>query len=234
MRARRGPALTAVLLLVSGAAAQEPEPITRLPEIHVTAPPGGALLGTSTPGRVDRLGEADHRGTQPTTLPEVLERLPGATLQNEQGNRFQPDLSLRGFSASPVTGLPQGFSVFLDGVRLNEPTVEEVNFDLIPLEDVERIEVIRGPSVLFGRNTLGGAINVVTRRGREAREVVPEVATGSFGRQDLRLRLGGAPRPTRTTTSPRRARCPRARRAVIRGGTSRRATSGRPSCIWRR
>jgi len=195
MGARCGPALAAVLLLSSGAAAQEPEPITRLPEIHVTAPPGGALLGTSTPGRVDRLGEADHRGTQPTTLPEVLERLPGVTLHNEQGNRFQPDLSLRGFSASPVTGLPQGFSVFLDGVRLNEPTVEEVNFDLIPLEDVERIEVIRGPSVLFGRNTLGGAINVVTRRGREAREIVPEVATGSFGRQDLRLRLGGAARP---------------------------------------
>ena len=56
MRARRGPALAAVLLLSSGAAAQEPEPITRLPEIHVTAPPGGALLDTSTPGRVDRLG----------------------------------------------------------------------------------------------------------------------------------------------------------------------------------
>src|SRR5207237_3042030 len=104
--------------------------------------------------------------------------LPGVTLQNEQGNRFQPDLSLRGFSASPVTGLPQGFSVFLDGVRLNEPTVEEVNFDLIPLEDVERIEVIRGPSVLFGRNTLGGALNTITRRGGTAHESVPEHSRG--------------------------------------------------------
>jgi outer membrane receptor protein involved in Fe transport len=196
MRAHRVPALAVVLLLVRAAAAQEPEPITRLPEIRVTAPsPPGALLGTSTPARVDRLGEEDLRGAHPTTLPDVLERLPGVTLQNEQGNRFQPDVSLRGFSASPVTGLPQGFSVFLDGVRLNEPTVEEVNFDLIPLEDVERIEVIRGPSVLFGRNTLGGAINLVTRRGREAREIVPELATGSFGRRDLRLRLGGASRP---------------------------------------
>src|SRR6267143_935899 len=109
MRAHRVPTLAVVLLLVRAAAAQEPEPITRLPEVRVTAPS------------------------------------------------------------------PPGFSVFLDGVRLNEPTVEEVNFDLIPLEDVERIEVIRGPSVLFGRNTLGGAINLVTRRGREAREI-PELA----------------------------------------------------------
>jgi iron complex outermembrane recepter protein len=38
-------------------------------------------------------------------------------------------------------------------VRINEPTVEEVNFDLIPLDDVEQIEVIRGPSVLYGRNS---------------------------------------------------------------------------------
>ena len=39
-----------------------------------------------------------------------------------------------------VTGVPQGVSVFLDGVRINEPTVEEVNFDLIPLDDLERLE----------------------------------------------------------------------------------------------
>src|SRR5437879_3494390 len=63
------------------------------------------------------------------------------------------------------------------------------------LEAGERIGRIRGPPVRFGRNPLGGAINLVTRRGRETREIVPEVATGSFGRQDLRLRLGGAARP---------------------------------------
>jgi iron complex outermembrane receptor protein len=144
---------------------------------------------------VDTLTGEELRSDRPQVLPEALERLPGVTLQNEQGNRVQPDLSLRGFTVSPVTGLPQGLSVFLDGVRLNEPTVEEVNFDLIPLEDVERIEVIRGPSVLFGRNTLGGAINMVTRRGTEVREIVPEVAAGSFGRRDYQLRLGGAARP---------------------------------------
>ena len=91
--------------------------------------------------------------------------------------------------------MPQGISVFVDGVRVNEPTVEEVNFDLLPLEDIERIEVIRGPAVLFGRNTLGGAINIITRRGQEARELEPEIEAGSFGRRSYRLRVSGPATP---------------------------------------
>ena len=188
--------LTPFLFLVVAASAQERDAPPRLPEIRVTPSlVPGALPPSSTPSRVDTLTGPEIRRDAPAVLPEALERFPGVTLQSEQGNRLQPNLSLRGFTISPVTGLPPGLSVFLDGVRLNEPTVEEVNFDLIPLEDVERIDVIRGPSVLFGRNTLGGAINMVTRRGKEVREIVPEVAAGSFGRRDYRLRLGGSARP---------------------------------------
>jgi outer membrane receptor protein involved in Fe transport len=105
------------------------------------------------------------------------------------------DFSLRGFQATPVTGAPQGISVFVDGVRVNEPTVEEINFDLLPLDDIERIEVIRGPGAVFGRNTLGGVINIVTRRGVEVREIVPEGEWGSFGYQKYRFRLGGVEGP---------------------------------------
>lgn len=137
----------------------------------------------------------DVRLGRPRVLPDALETRPGVTLQNEQGNPYQPNLSLRGFTVSPVTGLPQGVSVFLDGVRLNEPTVEEVNFDLIPLDDAEAVEVIRGPSVLFGRNTLGAAVNILTRRGEARAELVPEISGGSFGRQNYLLRLGGTLQP---------------------------------------
>src|SRR6266852_6616566 len=178
-------------------AADPVDPAVVLPPVLVTtpAPLSAGLPRNWVPSAVDSVKGRDAREGRPAGLPDALERYPGVTLQNEQGNPFQPDLSLRGFTASSVTGLPQGVSVFLDGVRLNEPTVEEVNFDLIPLEDAERIEVIRGASVLFGRNTLGGAINIVTRRGQEIREIVPSVAGGSFGRQEYRLRVGGAERP---------------------------------------
>jgi outer membrane receptor protein involved in Fe transport len=169
------------------------DPIVRLPTIRVIAPEplGAPPRATSTPSRIDVLRGDDLDRSRPTVLPYALERLPGVTLQNEQGNAFQPDLTLRGFTASPVTGLSQGVSVFLDGVRINEPTVEEVNFDLLPREDIERVEIVRGPAVLFGRNTLGGAINIVTRRGGPTREVTPEIAVGSFLHREYRLRAGG-------------------------------------------
>lgn len=173
------------------------ERVIQLPPVHVTAPAPlpEALPRPWVPASVDILERSEIGPSRPTVLPDVLERLPGVTLQNEQGNPFQPTLTIRGFVASPVTGLPQGVSVFLDGVRLNEPTVEEVNFDLIPLEDVERIEVIRGPSVLFGRNTLGAAISLTTRRGEKRREIATEVSGGSFGRVKARLLLSGEARP---------------------------------------
>ena len=188
-----GPALPAER---PGEAAREERAI-QLPPVQVTAPAPlpETLPRQWVPGAVDILERTEIGPPRPSVLPDVLERLPGVSLQNEQGNPFQPTLTLRGFVVSPVTGLPQGVSVFLDGVRLNEPTVEEVNFDLIPLEAVDRIEVIRGPSVLFGRNTLGAAISLTTRRGEERREVGTEVSGGSFGRLNTRLLLSGEARP---------------------------------------
>src|SRR5712692_9577738 len=178
-------------------AADERDEVITLPPVHVTAPAPmpASLPRWWLPGPLDVVEGQELRSSRPAVLPDLLERSPGVTLQNEQGNPFQPTLTLRGFSASPVTGLPQGISVFLDGVRLNEPTVDEVNFDLIPLDDVELIEVIRGPSVHFGRNTLGAAVNIITRRGQERLELVPEISGGSFGRQNYLLRLGGMAGP---------------------------------------
>src|SRR5712691_3238707 len=194
----------ATLVLARGARAQQKngqapseEPVIRLPEISVTGPARlpEALPRSWVPNAVDVIPGAEISGTRPLVLPDVMQRSPGVTLQNEQGNTFQPSLTLRGFAVSPVTGIPQGVSVFLDGVRLNEPTVEEVNFDLIPLADIERVEVIRGASVLFGRNTLGGAVNLITRRGQDTLEIVPEISGGSFGRREYQVRLGGPARP---------------------------------------
>lgn len=127
------------------------------------------------------------------TLQDALARLRGAGLSDEQGNALQQELSIRGFGVGPVTGASQGLSVFLDGVRLNEPAVEEVNFELIPLEEVERVEIVHGPTAVFGRNTLGGAIHVVTRRGSPGpARAGAEVEAGSFEHQRVRAwALGG-------------------------------------------
>src|SRR6266852_9215624 len=195
------------VVLASPVGAQQPAPgpegskdePTRLPEVRVTAParlPGTPLPLSSVPATVDIVPGDRLRATGAVTLQEALTRLPGVTLNDQQGNSWQMDLSFRGFRSTSVTGESQGLSVFVDGVRINEPTVEEVNFDLLPLDDIERLEVIRGPAAVFGRNTLGGVINIITRRGvPPVYEIVPEVEGGSFGRQKYRLRLGGASAP---------------------------------------
>jgi iron complex outermembrane receptor protein len=131
------------------------------------------------------------RASGARTFQEALQRIPGVHLADEQGNVRQEDLSLRGFSASPVTGLPQGISVFVDGVRVNEPDAEEVAFELIPLADIERIEIVRGPNAIFGRNTLGGAIHIITRRGGREPEASVQVEGGSWEYQEVRGLVSG-------------------------------------------
>jgi len=131
------------------------------------------------------------RASGARTFQEALQRIPGVHLADEQGNPRQEDLSLRGFSASPVTGLPQGISVFVDGVRVNEPAAEEVAFELIPLADIERIEIVRGPNAIFGRNTLGGAIHILTRRGGREPEASVQIEGGSWEYQEIRGLVSG-------------------------------------------
>jgi len=205
---RRRTASWALGLLLTSAAgapagAQEPgapppDEVLPLPPVIVTAParlPGAPLPLSQIPSRVDVLSGEALRQSGPASLQEALTRLPGVTLSDEQGNVLQQSLSFRGFQVSPITGVPQGISVFVDGVRVNEPTAEEVNFDLLPLDDIDHIELIRGPSAVFGRNTLGGALNIITRRGQESHEFVSEAEGGSFGRQRYRFRLSGPASP---------------------------------------
>jgi iron complex outermembrane recepter protein len=184
------------LLFLTSALAQED--ILRLPPVTVTAParlPEAPLPPSSIPASVQVVPGEEIRNSGTLSLQDFLRRLPGVTLTDQQGNTFQRDLSFRGFEGTPVTGVPQGISVFLDGVRINEPDVEEINFDLIPMDDIERIELIRGPSTTFGRNTLAGALNIITKRGGAEREFVPDLAWGSFGRQKYRGYLTGTGGP---------------------------------------
>ena len=102
------------------------------------------------------------------------------SLYDDLGSPYKITLSTRGFNVGPVVGLPPGVSVFLDGVRQNEPDAAQVNFDLLPLEHVKRIELLSGAASLLGPNSLGGAINLVTQRGTGPFEGELEVSAGSF------------------------------------------------------
>lgn len=145
---------------------------TRLPDVvqPTTQVPGKVIIVTAD--EIEKLGAK--------TIQEVLEYQTGVVAYDAVGNDFQKTIDLRGFNGQPVPAT----SVFVDGVRVNEPDFNTINFDLIPIEDIERIEILPGTATVFGRNALGGVINITTKRGRTDRPHVGfEIGGGSFGRQ---------------------------------------------------
>ncbi|RUP13033.1 MAG: TonB-dependent receptor, partial [Methylobacterium sp.] len=94
----------------------------------------------------------------------LARQTPGVNLNDSQGNSNRVDLSYRGFTASSVQGVPQGLAVYQNGVRINEAFGDVVNFDLIPPQAIQRIDVVTGNPV-FGLNAIGGAVNIQMKNG---------------------------------------------------------------------
>ncbi|HET8698127.1 MAG TPA: TonB-dependent receptor plug domain-containing protein, partial [Gammaproteobacteria bacterium] len=126
-------------------------------------------------------------------LSDFLRRTSSSVFVNEaQSNPLQPDLQFRGFVGSPLLGLPQGLAVYQNGVRINEPFGDTVNWALIPEAAIERVTLLPGANPLFGLNALGGAIAIDTKSGFTDPGTRLEVSTGSFGRVNAQVETGGA------------------------------------------
>ena len=110
-------------------------------------------------------------------------RLNGVYVNEIQGNPYQPDLNYRGYTASPLLGTPQGISIYMDGVRLNQPFGDVVSWDLIPKFAVSEVALMPGSNPLFGLNTLGGALSLQTKDGRGGNHTEITLTGGSFGRK---------------------------------------------------
>jgi outer membrane receptor protein involved in Fe transport len=144
-------------------------------------PSAAPSVGSGVPARVEILSGRAIEAWEPRLLPDALAAQPGVSTYDDLGTPWKLTLSTRGFTTGPTVGLPPGVSVFLDGVRQNEPAAQEVNFDLLPLAQVERVELLSGSASLLGPNSLGGAINLVTARGSGPASGEVELSGGSFG-----------------------------------------------------
>ena len=169
---------------------------TELPRVVVigTTPlPGLGTALRDVPANIQTYSGRELGKQRQGNLTEFLEQNPTSVNVNAaQGNPYQLDVSFRGFTASPLIGVPQGLSVFQDGVRINEPFGDVVNWDLLPQSAIASITLIPGSNPLFGLNTLGGALAVETKRGRDHRGGGIELSAGSFARKTLQFEHGGA------------------------------------------
>ena len=119
------------------------------------------------------------------------ESLGSVTINQVQDNPLEADLQYRGFVASPILGASEGLSVFLNGVRLNEPFGDIVNWDLLPPDAIRSLNLMPGSNPLFGLNTLGGALSMETKTGFSSPGAEAELSFGSFGRRIVELSAGG-------------------------------------------
>jgi iron complex outermembrane receptor protein len=123
-------------------------------------------------------------------LTETLERTSASVTRNDTGgNPFTQDVRIRGFSASPLLGTPQGIAVYQNGVRINEAFGDTVQWDLIPDIAIRGLDVI-GSNPLFGLNAIGGEIALRMRTGFDFQGAEIDLSGGSYGRRALGLHAG--------------------------------------------
>lgn len=153
--------------------------------------PGLGLTKEQIPGNVQSISAKEIKEAHSLSITDLMNRkLQSVTVNDYQGNPFQMDVQYRGFTAGPQIGTPQGLSVFLDGVRMNEPFGDVVNWDMLPMNALAGVDVFPGSNPIFGLNTLGGAFSMKTKDGFNNAGVDADVLTGSFGRKQLQLEGG--------------------------------------------
>ena len=143
-----------------------PSPTFTVTVIETAPLPGVDLPIGKIPSPVQTATGADIEQSGALDLADFLNRrLNGVFVNEMQNNPFQPDVNYRGYTASPLLGTPQGLSIYMDGVRLNQPFGEVVSWDLIPRMAIASTTLMPGSNPLFGLNTLGGALSIQTKDG---------------------------------------------------------------------
>ncbi len=201
-----------LLLLVSGvpsAAAQDPQsapapadngaqqqvpPVVYTVTVVAPTPLRGVELPPTTiPAPVQTATDRDIDQAGALDLSDFLNRrLNGVHVNEVQSNPFQPDVNYRGYTASPLLGTPQGLSLYMDGVRLNQPFGDVVSWDLIPRLAISSMALMPGSNPLFGLNTLGGALSIHTKDGSAHPGTMVQAIYGSHTRRAVEFEHGGS------------------------------------------
>lgn len=160
--------------------------------IGITPTHGVGLPEKVIPYNIQSATSEDIERSTSLDLADYMNRnLGSVTINDAQNNPLQRDVQFRGFTLSPLLGLPQGLSVFQDGIRINEPFGDSMNWDLVPESSIASINLVGGANPIFGLNTLGGALSITTKDGFTNPGHSLEVYGGSFERVVTTIESGG-------------------------------------------
>lgn len=135
----------------------------------------------STPAPIIIISQDEIKEKGFKTFSEIVENAVGALGRDLTGNPIERSVDLRGF--------PDGTSlvVFIDGVKLNNISDNSINFEIIPVEIIDRVEIYSGAvAPLYGGGAIGGVINIITKKG----EAIPRLnliyGIGTFGERNYK------------------------------------------------
>jgi iron complex outermembrane receptor protein len=173
-------ALATAVVIASVHAQSPPAPASNasqlLSEVVVTATRSPRSADT-IPASITVLRAADIEKTTAQNLSDVLRSQAGVQVSDLLGTKRSPSVDLRGFGETAMNNT----LVLVNGRRLNSPDIGEVDWTTIPLERVERLEIVRGgASVLYGDKAVGGVINIVTKKGAGQPQMTSDTTFGSF------------------------------------------------------
>ncbi|MEZ5489105.1 MAG: TonB-dependent receptor [Gammaproteobacteria bacterium] len=172
-----------------GSAAQDVEEIV---VVGVTPLAGPGIELDKIPFNVQTVNATDLADSLSLDITDHLNsNAASVNINAAQNNPLQPDLQFRGFTASPLLGLPQGVAVFQDGVRINEPLGDAVNWDMLPESAISSMTLLSGANPVFGLNALGGAININMKNGFNYSGTEAELYTGDWNRNVGTIESGG-------------------------------------------
>ena len=172
-------------VLSTSAQTAAPAPVATLPEVVVTATrvlqPLTDLVADVTivdRGQIQRSGAAG--------LGDVLARLPGIEMARNGG--------LGGITSVFLRGAETRFTaVFIDGVRVDSQGTGGASWDVIPLSQVDRIEVLRGPAgAVYGSDAIGGVIQIFTRKGEGPPSPYVGLSLGTYGTTKAEAGVSGS------------------------------------------
>lgn len=170
----------AVFTLAEGSAAAAPA--SQLPETVVTATRSSTKLD-ETLADVRVISAEQIEQSSGRSLAEVLQRFAGAQMSSNGGRGNTQSVYLRGSNK---------VILLIDGVRYGSATVGTPTLESLPLEAIERIEVVHGPaSALYGSDAIGGVIQIFTKQGKGVQQAFAPHAALTWGRAGYKKAEGG-------------------------------------------
>ncbi len=158
-----------------------------LEEVVVTASRAERKL-SKVSSSISVISEEEIKDSNAKNIPDLLKNLEGIYTYDSSGVGTAGRINMRGFWG----GMSTHQLILIDGIPQNKGKDKLVDWDLIPLDNVERIEVLRGPaSALYGDNAMSGVINIITKRPGATPETKISGSYGSFNTQNYNVSTSG-------------------------------------------